>query len=314
MKLLITGGAGFIGSEFTRLVCRGDLQPSPSKIYVLDALTYAGNIDNLNEVSGSYEFVQGNIIDTKLIDQIISEVDFVINFAAETHVDNSISSPMPFVQTNITGTASILNSLRRHKHVKLIQISTDEVYGTIDKGSWDESYPLLPRSPYSASKAAADLLIGSYISTYNVRANITRCCNNYGPYQHYEKLIPTIINCIINNKKIPIYGDGSNIREWIHVTDHCKAIWKVLTNGVDGEIYNVGTRTEFTNLQLTELILNLSGTSNALITYVQDRPGHDFRYSINSDKVEKSLGFTPTIDLEVGLIETIEWYKNKFNA
>ena len=312
MKLLVTGGAGFIGSEFTRKICSGYFQPTPSKIYVLDSLTYASNVDNLNEVIGKFEFIQGNITNQELMNKLIAEVDYVINFAAETHVDNSITSPMPFVQSNIVGTATILNSLRKHRNVKLIQISTDEVYGSIIKGSWDETYPLNPRSPYSASKASADLLITSYISTYQIRANITRCCNNYGPFQHNEKLIPTMITSILRNEKIPLYGDGSNIREWIHVTDHCMAIWKVLLNGLDGETYNVGSSMEITNLQLAETVIDLLGAGQNLITFVKDRPGHDFRYALNSNKINDALGFETSIEFKDGLIETINWYKSRF--
>ena len=312
MKILITGGAGFIGSEFTRLACQGFFEPVPSKIYVLDSLTYAGNINNLLEVQGQFEFIKGDITNSELLEDIFSEIDFVVNFAAHTHVDNSISTPMPFIHSNITGVATILNALRKNKDVKLIQISTDEVYGTIKTGSWDESFNLKPRSPYSASKAAADLLIESYVTTYKIRANITRCCNNYGPFQHNEKFIPTIINSVLRNEKIPIYGDGTNIREWIHVKDHCRAIWKVLTKGIDGEIYNVGTKNEYTNLELAKTILELTGRNMELIEFIQDRPGHDFRYSLNSQKIKEALNFCPTFEFKEGLTETINWYKDRF--
>lgn len=311
MKVLVSGGAGFIGSEFTRSLVSGLYGEIPKKVYVLDLLTYAGNMDNLNGYHERFEFIHGDIADSKLVKDLFSEVDFVINFAAETHVDNSIDSPMPFVHSNFVGTANLLTQLIGFPNIRFIQISTDEVYGSIDFGSWDESFPLNPHSPYSATKAAADLLVQSFVTTYGVNASITRCCNNYGPFQFPEKLIPLFIQKLSRNEKVPVYGDGLNIREWIHVRDHCRAIWQVMNLGEPGEIYNIGSGYELSNLDLTYKLLNHFNKGVESIDFVSDRLGHDRRYSLDSTKIQDKIGFSNKTEFDVGLVETISWYQSQ---
>lgn len=312
MKLLITGGAGFIGANYIRYV----LSVHPDyHIINLDKVTYAGNLENLKDIESSpgYTFIRGDICDTHVLDEV--GFDVILNFAAESHVDRSIIDAQPFLQTNILGVYNLLEIARERKCL-FIQISTDEVYGSIEKGSFKEDSPLLPNSPYAASKASSDILVRAYIETHKVKAIITRCSNNYGPYQFPEKLIPLAILNAINKKNIPIYGDGLNIRDWIFVTDHCKAIDTILHNGIPGEIYNIGARNEKTNIETTQFLLKkiselLNLNENELlelIIFVQDREGHDRRYSIDPSKIEQSLRWKPDVSFEEGITETIKWY------
>lgn len=323
-KILVTGGAGFIGSNFIRLL----LKTKKYKIVNYDALTYAGNLENLREIndSSNYKFVKGSITNTKLVNKIFleNEFDYVINFAAESHVDKSIESPEIFVETNVKGTQILLDACKSiwqigidgdgypvyKSDVKYLQISTDEVYGDLGKvGMFTEKTPLQPNSPYSASKAAADLIVRSYFMTYKMPVNITRCSNNYGPYQFPEKLIPLMIYNCINNKKLPVYGDGLQIRDWLHVEDHCKAIELVLLKGKLGEVYNIGGNNEKTNIDIVKLIIKVLGKSDLLIEYVNDRLGHDRRYAVANDKILNELGWSPHYTFENGMKETITWYQ-----
>ncbi len=313
MKVLVTGGAGFIGSNFVRLVLSNS-ETSIQAITVLDKLTYAGTLTNLAGLpKDAFEFIQGDICDQSLVSELGKRHDVIINFAAESHVDRSINSARDFMTTNIIGTQTLLETLRFGTVQTIIQVSTDEVYGSIENGSWDENFPLNPNSPYAATKASADLIARSYSKTYGVDVRITRCSNNYGPNQFPEKVIPLFVTSLIDNKKIPLYGNGQNYREWLHVEDHCRAILKVLTNGKSGEIYNIGGGTELSNKDLTMKILNLMNKDESCIEYVDDRPGHDFRYSVNSRKILDQLGFTPKINFENGILDTINWYLNNEN-
>jgi len=309
VKLLVTGGAGFIGTNFVKRQI--SLNPlGLSEILVLDKLTYAGNIDNFtNEEKSKFEFIQGDICDSTIVDQLIKRVDLVVNFAAESHVDRSISSGTNFVQTNTLGTQALLDSCRKHEISKFLQVSTDEVYGSIDEGSWNEEFPLLPNSPYSASKAGADLLVRAYGRTFDFHTNITRCSNNYGPYQYPEKVIPLFITNLIRGKQIPIYGKGLNIRDWLHVEDHCRGLELVLQRGHNGEIYNIGGGTELTNIELATTILNHFGFKEDKIEFVKDRLGHDSRYSVDISKITADLGFMPQVSFDSGLRSTIDFYQ-----
>jgi dTDP-glucose 4,6-dehydratase len=308
MRLLITGGAGFIGSNFTRMSASGCFG-AMSKIYVLDALTYSGNLKNLIEISSkaNYEFIYGRIEDFKLVNSIMDSVDVVINFAAESHVDRSIFSSKEFVISNIVGTQNLLDAIRKRTNVRLIHISTDEVYGSVKRLKPNEKARLRPNSPYSASKASADLLIRSYVKTHSVDAVITRSSNNYGPHQHPEKLIPTIISKLLSDQKIPIYGTGMNVRDWIHVEDNCYAISKLIDKKVNG-IFNIGSNIQITNLELAKKIIRLMGRDLNSINYVEDRKGHDFRYALSTKKYKKLVGQINVRDFESGLLETIKWY------
>lgn len=320
MNILVTGGAGFIGSHFIKYM----LTNYDFKIVNIDNLTYAGNIRNLAEFAdqNNYHFVRGDINDRELLDSIFMEYDcnVVINFAAESHVDRSIANPALFLHTNVLGTEALLGTAHNHwmqddgtyrEGVKFIQISTDEVYGTLGKeGLFTEETNLAPNSPYAASKASADLMVRAYHETYGLPINITRCSNNYGPYQFPEKLIPVMIQNAIEEKALPVYGDGMQIRDWLHVYDHCKAIDAVLHKAESGEVYNIGGNNEKVNLELVKLILSKVGKSEALITYVADRLGHDKRYAIDSSKIKRNLGWEPTISFEKGIDMTIEWYIN----
>ena len=309
MKLLVTGGAGFIGTNFVKRQI--SLNPlGVSEIIVLDKLTYAGNYENFTtEEKSIFEFIQGDICDRDLVDQLIKRVDLVVNFAAESHVDRSISNGTNFVQTNTLGTQVLLDSSRKHDISKYLQVSTDEVYGSIDEGSWNEEFPLLPNSPYSASKAGADLLVRAYGRTFDFHTNITRCSNNYGPYQYPEKVIPLFITNLIRGKQIPIYGKGLNIRDWLHVEDHCRGIELVLQRGHKGEIYNIGGGTELTNIELATSILNHFSFKEDKIDFVKDRLGHDSRYSVDISKITAHLGFMPQVSFDSGLKSAIEFYE-----
>lgn len=314
MRILITGGAGFIGSNYVKHIL-GKSKNDDLQVLVLDKLTYAGTLDNLSQVidNSNLEFIQGDICDSSLIEKLIPNCDRIINFAAESHVDRSIDSSEEFIRTNILGTQVLLEALRKKPNIKYIQVSTDEVYGSIDAGSWDENFPLKPNSPYSASKASADLITLAYQKTYSLDVMISRCCNNYGPNQFPEKIIPLFITNLIQGKKIPVYGDGLNVREWIHVEDHCRGLELIFQHGKSGEIYNLGSETEVTNLVLTNELLSNFGYGPEMINYVSDRLGHDRRYSLNFNKASKELGYKPDISFKIGLSETISWYKENTN-
>jgi len=311
MKCLVTGGCGFIGSNFIRHALRTtDLQ-----ILNLDALTYAGNPANLQDVARQerYQFVHGDISNGELVDKVFkeNEIGFVVNFAAETHVDRSIEDPQAFLRTNVAGTQVLLDASRRHGIQRFLQVSTDEVYGQLgDFGSFTEKTALAPRSPYSASTASADLLAMSYFTTYNLPVVITRCSNNYGPYQFPEKLIPLVIINAYNYDAVPIYGDGLYVRDWLHVNDHCAALEYVLSYGTAGEVYNIGGGTELTNLDLVKKILKLMDRPDSLLKHVEDRKGHDRRYAIDATKAKRDLGWKPEVEFETGLASTVQWYLN----
>jgi dTDP-glucose 4,6-dehydratase len=312
MKLLVTGGAGFIGSNFIRYMI--NKYPNYS-IINLDALTYAGNLENLHDIEecNNYKFIKGDITNREIINHLFEEenVDYVLNFAAESHVDRSITEPDVFVKTNIQGTQVLLDSSKKYKVKKYLQVSTDEVYGTLgESGYFTETTPLAPNSPYSASKAGADLLVRAYHETFGLPINITRCSNNYGLYQFPEKLIPLMVINALNDHHLPVYGDGLNIRDWLHVEDHCQAIDLVLHYGENGEIYNVGGINERTNIEIVNTILKKLGKPASLVRYVTDRPGHDRRYAIDSTKLREELGWNPKYTFESGMKETIEWYQN----
>ena len=311
-KILVTGGAGFIGSNFVRYMLN---KYQDYKIINLDLLTYAGNIKSLDDIKDTpnYLFVKGDIADNKLVDKIVSEnkIDVIINFAAESHVDRSITNPDIFVKTNVLGTQNLLEVAKKYKIEKFFQISTDEVYGSLGKtGFFTEKTPLSPNSPYSASKAGADLLVMAYHHTFGLNVNITRCSNNYGPYQFPEKLIPLFITNALADKQVPLYGDGLNIRDWLFVEDHCSAIDTVLHKGKNGEIYNVGGNNEKTNKYITDTILKYLGKDSSLIKYVADRLGHDRRYAIDATKIKEDLGWQPKYKFEQAIEKTIEWYLN----
>jgi len=308
MDILVTGGLGFIGSNFILFI----LKDYPKiKITNVDACLTGSNLMNLNEIKNSkkYKFVKSNINNQKIINQLVSKNDLVVNFAAESHVDRSISNPTPFIHSNINGTHTILESIRKYDK-KLIQISTDEVYGSLKKGSADEKFSLNPSSPYSSSKASADLLAKSYHITYGCDIKITRCTNNYGPRQFLEKLIPKVIINANNDKPIPVFGNGKNIRDWLYVLDHCAAIQKVIEKGKSGEIYNIAGKNEINNNVLIKIILKSMNKPVNLMKYVKDRPGHDFRYSLDSTKIEKKLNWKPKYSFENAIKETISWYLN----
>ena len=307
MHILVTGGCGFIGSNFVRYV----LSRYPHTITNLDNLTYAGNLENLAGVEKDprYRFIKGDIAEAADIEKAFADgVDIVVNFAAESHVDRSILYPDAFIRTNISGTYMLLEMARKRGVKKFMQVSTDEVYGSLAEGKFREDTPLAPNSPYSASKASADLLAMAYYKTFNTPVVITRCSNNYGPYQFPEKLIPLLITNALGDLELPIYGDGLNVRDWIHVEDHCEAIAMVLEKGEAGNVYNVGSDNERTNIEIVKLILDILAKPHSLIKYVKDRPGHDRRYAIDNSKIRSSLGFQPRKDFKKGMEETVSWY------
>ena len=328
-KILVTGGAGFIGSNFVKLM----LKRYPEyKIVNLDVLTYAGNLENLRDIvtNENYAFVKADIRDRAAVEDVFEtyDIDTVVNFAAESHVDRSIEEPEVFLTTNINGTHVLLEAAKKHwkinktdkfckayrEGVKYLQVSTDEVYGALGKtGMFVETMPLMPNSPYSATKASADLLVRAYSETYGLPVNITRCSNNYGPYQFPEKLIPLIINNCMNEKELPVYGDGMQIRDWLHVYDHCDAIDTVLHEGKLGEIYNIGGNNERANIEIVKLIVKTLGKEDSLIKYVKDRPGHDRRYAIDNTKIATELGWQPSYTFEHGIASTITWYVENEN-
>lgn len=313
MKILLTGGAGFIGSNFVRMTLEDRLPGlEGASITVLDALTYSGNPANLASVSGHphYAFVHGDIRDIGLLDRIMPGIDAVVHFAAESHVDRSVRDASVFVETNVVGTQRLLDAALRHDVRRFVHVSTDEVYGSIDEGSWDEQSPLEPNSPYSASKAGSDLLARSYHRTHGLDVRITRCSNNYGPFHFPEKLVPLFVTNLIDGLNVPLYGDGEHVRDWLHVDDHCRGIALVLTGGRPGEVYNIGGGTELTNRRLTELLLDATGRDWSAVEPVDDRKGHDRRYSVDIAKISDELGYAPQVPFEQGLAEVVQWYRD----
>jgi dTDP-glucose 4,6-dehydratase len=305
--ILVTGGCGFIGSNFIHYM----LSQYSSKITNLDKLTYAGNLENLKAVEADprYTFIKGDIADATVLEGLPEGIDIIINFAAESHVDRSITDPDAFIETNICGTYRLLEFARKRGVQRFVQISTDEVYGSLpESGKFSETTPLAPNSPYSASKTSADILAMAYHHTFGLPVVITRCSNNYGPYQFPEKLIPLMISNAIEGKELPVYGDGLNIRDWIHVQDHCDAIRLVAEKGRVGNVYNVGAENEWTNIEIVKNLLDILGKPHSLIKYVKDRPGHDRRYAIDNAKIKNDLGYTVKKDFRTGLEETVKWY------
>ncbi|TDX52358.1 dTDP-glucose 4,6-dehydratase [Orenia marismortui] len=317
---LITGGAGFIGSNFIKYMLEKYNTRKDIKLVVLDKLSYAGNLDNLIDIMNEIKFIKGDIANRELIEYIFAEynIDYLINFAAESHVDKSIKDPQLFIETNVLGTQNLLDISKEfwkvdgsdyRAGVKFLQISTDEVYGSLEgEGYFSEKTALAPNSPYAASKASADMLVRAYHQTYNLPINITRCSNNYGPYQFPEKLIPLFVTNAVDDKELPIYGEGKNIRDWLYVRDHCQAIDLVLQQGKNGEVYNIGANNERTNLEITKIILQLLDKSDSLITYVSDRLGHDYRYAIDASKIKNDLDWEVEYSFETGIKETVQWY------
>ncbi len=316
--ILVTGGMGFIGSNFIRYILNLN---HDFKVVNLDKLTYAGNPENLKDIEQiypeRYNFYKADINDFETVDKIINKekIEFIINFAAESHVDRSIDNPNVVVQTNVIGTQTLLNAVRKNKIKKYIQISTDEVYGSLslDDPPFEENNRLKPNSPYSASKASGDLLVRAYFKTFQLPVNITRCSNNYGPYQFPEKLIPLMLNNALQDKELPVYGQGINVRDWIYVTDHCSAILKVLIEGREGEIYNIGADCEYSNINLIKKLLKIINKPESLISFVKDRPGHDLRYAINYNKIRKELHWKPEVNFREGLKLTVQWYLDNKN-
>ncbi|MBA7465422.1 dTDP-glucose 4,6-dehydratase [subsurface metagenome] len=307
MRLLVTGGAGFIGSNFIKHIIKKYPQ---YKVINLDKLTYAGNLDNLKDIenNSNYTFVKGDICDRKIVDELSKDVEAIVNFAAQSHVDRSIINASGFIKTNIDGTYNLLEAAKRYSISRFVQISTDECYGSIEKGSFKETSLLSPSSPYAASKAAADMLVHSYRVTFNLPAVVARSTNNFGPYQYPEKIISLFITNALEDKPLPLYGDGMNVRDWLYVIDNCEAIDLILHKGKEGEIYNIGGGNELRNIDLTKIVLKILGKPESLIRPVKDRPGHDRRYSLDCSKIERELGWTPGFDFEKALEETVKWY------
>jgi dTDP-glucose 4,6-dehydratase len=310
VKIFVTGGAGFIGSHYVRSLLSGDIvAESQPDVTVLDKLTYAGVRENLPATHRGLRFVRGDICDRALLMDLLPGHDAVVHFAAESHVDRSLGAPAQFVRTNVLGTQTLLDAALYAGVQRVVHVSTDEVYGSIAEGSWTEGRPLLPNSPYSASKAGSDLIAHSYWRTHGLHVSMTRCCNNYGPYQHPEKLIPLFVSNLLEGIPVPLYGDGRNRREWLHVDDHCRAVQLVLTRGRAGEVYNVGG-CEIPNIDLARRIVELCGFGSAMIRHVADRKGHDLRYSVDDTKIREQLGYSSCIPFEKGLAETVAWYRN----
>jgi dTDP-glucose 4,6-dehydratase len=303
----VTGGAGFIGSNFIRYIIK---KYPDYKIINLDKLTYAGNLDNLKDIknSSNYTFIKGDICDRRIVNELSKDVNAIVNFAAESHVDRSIIDASDFIRTNIDGTYNLLEATKRYNISHLIHCSTDEVYGSIEEGSFTETSPLSPSSPYAASKASADMLVHSYRITFNLPVIIARSSNNFGPYQYPEKIIPLFITNALEDKPLPLYGDGMNVRDWLYVIDNCEGIDLILHRGREGEIYNIGGGNELRNIDLTRMVLKILGKPESLIQPVKDRPGHDRRYSLDSSKIERELGWTPGFNFERALEETVKWY------
>ncbi|MFF7791048.1 dTDP-glucose 4,6-dehydratase [Streptomyces sp. NPDC007991] len=309
MNLLVTGAAGFIGSRYVRALLAPDTPGAP-RITVLDKLTYAGTLDNLELGHPRLEFVQGDICDAELVDKLMADADQVVHFAAESHVDRSITGAADFVRTNVLGTQTLLDAALRHGTGPFVHVSTDEVYGSIETGSWPEDHPLQPNSPYSASKASSDLLALAYHRTHGLDVRVTRCSNNYGPHQFPEKVIPLFVTNLLDGHTVPLYGEGRNVRDWLHVDDHCQGIDLVRTKGRPGEVYNIGGGTELTNKELTGLLLEACGAGWDRVEYVEDRKGHDLRYSVDWSKARDELGYRPRHDFTTGLAETVAWYRD----
>ena len=314
MRIFVTGGAGFIGSHFVREALSGAyddiLGTSITGVTVYDKLTYAGNLENLASVTDDprYTFVHGDICDGNLLDEVLPGHDVVVNFAAETHVDRSIHGPQDFIVTNVVGAQTLFDACLRHGIPRTVHIGTDEVYGSIETGSWDENEPLLPNSPYSAAKAAAEMLVRAYFVTFGLNISSTRCSNNYGPFQFPEKVIPLFVTNLIDGAKVPLYGDGLNVRDWLHVDDHCRGIAITIARGEPGEAYNIGGGLELNNRELTERVLESMNTDWSMVQPVEDRKGHDRRYSVNDTKL-RALGYAPQHDFVEGLAETVAWYR-----
>lgn len=313
MRIVVTGGAGFIGSNFVRKLLQ-DSYPefAGCEVVILDALTYSGTLTNLTEWLGNERltFVEGDIRDRVKVDETISGSDLVVHFAAESHVDRSVLDASVFVETNVLGTQILLDAALRHGVKRFLHVSTDEVYGSIETGSWDEKEPLLPNSPYAASKAASDMVVRSYFMTHGLDTITTRCSNNYGTHQFPEKVIPLFVTNLIDGLSVPLYGDGLNSRDWLHVDDHCRGIALALSKGKSGEVYNIGGGTELTNKELTELLLKATGADWSDVNFVEDRKGHDRRYSVDIGKSTRDLGYRPEVDFAEGLAETVDWYRN----
>lgn len=314
MRYLVTGGAGFIGSHYVRsLLTSGWTSADVTSVTVLDSLTYAGNRANLDPVSGDprLAFVHGDICDADLVDGLIEQADVVVHFAAESHVDRSIDGARVFVHTNVIGTQTLLEAMLRHRTGRFVHVSTDEVYGSIDEGSWTESAPVAPNSPYSASKASSDLIALAYARTHGLDVVVTRCSNNYGPYQFPEKVIPLFVTNLLDGFNVPLYGDGENIRDWLHVNDHCRGIELVLHGGRAAEVYNIGGGTELSNKELTARLLEACGADWSRVDRVADRKGHDRRYSVDITRIRDELGYEPKTDFTTGLAEAVEWYRTQ---
>jgi dTDP-glucose 4,6-dehydratase len=313
LRIVVTGGAGFIGSNFVRRVLTDTYEGlEDAEVTVLDALTYSGNLANLAPVATSarYSFVHGDIRDAALLDHVLPGVDAIVHFAAESHVDRSVRDAAPFVSTNVDGTQQLLDAAVRHQVGRFVHVSTDEVYGSIETGSWREDHILEPNSPYAASKASSDLLARAWHRTHGLNISVTRCSNNYGTYHFPEKLIPLFVTNLLDGLPVPLYGDGENVRDWLHVDDHCRGIAMVLTRGAAGEIYNVGGGTELTNRQLTELLLEATDRDWSFVTQVEDRKGHDRRYSVDIGKISSTLGYQPQVDFTAGLADVVDWYRD----